>query len=103
MDGRCGLDRLSTAANVRPVAVDVASAVELRIPEVAEQLGISRAKLYELIAGGDLPSVKIGGCRRVRASDLVAYVDALGAATSMQLADKEDLARSQRRPGLRLT
>jgi excisionase family DNA binding protein len=47
----------------------------LKIPEVAENLGISRAKVYELMAAGDLPSVKIGGCRRVRAVDLVAYVE----------------------------
>lgn len=52
----------------------------LRVPEVAENLGISRAKVYELMAAGELRSVKIGGCRRVRASDLVAYVDELAAA-----------------------
>ena len=49
----------------------------LKIPEVATSLGISRAKVYELLADGSLPSVKIGGCRRVRASDLIVYVDAL--------------------------
>jgi len=40
-------------------------------------LGISRAKLYELIASGALPSVKVDGCRRVRTEDLVAYVNGL--------------------------
>jgi excisionase family DNA binding protein len=53
----------------------------LKIPEVAENLGISRAKVYELMAAGDLPSVKIGGCRRVRVEDLVAYVESLASTT----------------------
>jgi excisionase family DNA binding protein len=52
----------------------------VRVPEVAENLGISRAKVYELMAAGELRSVKIGGCRRVRASDLVEYVEALASA-----------------------
>lgn len=54
----------------------------LRVPEVAASLGISRAKVYELLADGSLPSVKIGGCRRVRASDLIAYVNGLASLTS---------------------
>jgi excisionase family DNA binding protein len=54
----------------------------LKIPEVAASLGISRAKVYELIADGSLRSVKIGGARRVRASDLVSYVDTLESLTS---------------------
>jgi excisionase family DNA binding protein len=52
-------------------------ALLLKVPEVAEQLGISRAKVYELIAAGTLRSVKVGGCRRIRASDLHAFVDQL--------------------------
>jgi excisionase family DNA binding protein len=52
-------------------------ALLLKVPEVAEQLGISRAKVYELIAAGTLRSVKVGGCRRIRASDLRAFVDEL--------------------------
>ena len=53
----------------------------MKIPEVAENLGLSRAKVYELMAAGDLPSVKIGGCRRVRAADLIAYVESLAPTT----------------------
>ena len=49
----------------------------LRVPEVATQLGISRAKVYELMAAGRIPSVKIDGCRRVRSSDLDTYIGAL--------------------------
>jgi excisionase family DNA binding protein len=53
----------------------------LKVPEVARSLGISRAKVYELIAAGTLTSVKIDGCRRVRATDLRAYVDSLPSAS----------------------
>jgi len=49
----------------------------LRVPEAAAELGISRAKLYELMSRGELPSVRVDGCRRIRRSDLVAFVAAL--------------------------
>lgn len=49
----------------------------LKVPEAAAQLGISRAKLYELLAHGVLPSVKVDGCRRIRTSDLLSYVEEL--------------------------
>jgi excisionase family DNA binding protein len=45
--------------------------------EAAERLGISRTKVYELMASGQLASVKIGKCRRVPATALTAFVDAL--------------------------
>lgn len=49
----------------------------MRVPEVAAQLGISRAKVYELMAAGRIPSVKIDGCRRVRSTDLDDYIGSL--------------------------
>lgn len=52
-------------------------ALLLKIPDAAARLGVSRAKLYELIASGALPAVKIDGCRRVRTDDLRAYVEGL--------------------------
>lgn len=48
-----------------------------RVSEVAGFLGMSRGKAYQLINSGQLKSVKIGGCRRVRADDLGAYVETL--------------------------
>ena len=33
----------------------------LRIPEVADSLGVSRATAYDLIARGQIPSVKLNG------------------------------------------
>ena len=49
----------------------------LKVPKAAAQLGISRAKLYELIADGSIRSVRLGGCRRIRSSDLLAFVEEL--------------------------
>ena len=45
----------------------------LSIDETARQLGCGKAKVYELIRTGELPSVKIGRRRVVRWAD----VDAL--------------------------
>jgi excisionase family DNA binding protein len=46
----------------------------IKIPDAAAQLGVSRAKLYELIATGALPAVKVDGCRRIRTQDLYDFV-----------------------------
>ena len=46
----------------------------LRPPEVARHLGISRAKAYQLIAAGDIASVRIGRVVRVAPADLSVYV-----------------------------
>ena len=56
-------------------------AMLIKIPEVAARLGVSRAKVYELIASGALPAVKVDGCRRVRTGDLEAFVDGLSTAS----------------------
>jgi excisionase family DNA binding protein len=53
-----------------------------RPEEVAFMLGIGRTKVYELIATGQLDSVKIGASRRVASSaieELVAGLQAQGA------------------------
>jgi excisionase family DNA binding protein len=49
----------------------------LKVPEAANQLGLSRAKVYELISSGALPSVRVDGCRRIRRDDLLKFVDNL--------------------------
>lgn len=43
--------------------------------EAAAAVHLSRARIYELIADGSLPSVKIGKSRRIRHDDLVALLD----------------------------
>ncbi|WP_020580010.1 helix-turn-helix domain-containing protein [Actinopolymorpha alba] len=49
----------------------------LRVPEAAQRLSLSRAKVYELIKAGVLPSVRIDRARRIRVDDLRAYVASL--------------------------
>ena len=44
------------------------------VVEVAQFLKIGRSKVYELLYKGELKSVKIGGSRRIRYSDLGEYV-----------------------------
>jgi excisionase family DNA binding protein len=45
-----------------------------RIAEFAEAIGVSRSKAYELVASGEVPSFKVGGCRRVPVDGARAYV-----------------------------
>jgi excisionase family DNA binding protein len=48
----------------------------LTVDQAAEQLGVSRARLYQLI-GGDNPaisSVRVGRLRRIAATDLEDYL-----------------------------
>ena len=48
-----------------------------RPEEAAETLGVSRARLYQLLAAGEIGSVKIGASRRIPATELRAYVSRL--------------------------
>jgi excisionase family DNA binding protein len=49
-------------------------AMLLKVPEVAQLLGMSRAKIYELMASGALRSVRVDGSRRVRTADVADFV-----------------------------
>ena len=54
--------------------------------EAAHVLGIGRTKLYQLLADGQLPSVRIGGSRRVSTDALSRFVQGLQAVTAGQQA-----------------
>jgi excisionase family DNA binding protein len=47
----------------------------LRIPEVAETLGIGRTKIYEIIASGELPTVRVGRAVRISVTTLQKWVE----------------------------
>jgi excisionase family DNA binding protein len=49
-------------------------ALLLNVEEAAVELGISRAKVWELIRDERLASVKIDGSRRIRRTDIEAFV-----------------------------
>jgi excisionase family DNA binding protein len=48
--------------------------VLLTVSEAAKRLSLGRTMLYELIAKGELPSIKIGRARRIPASALEQWV-----------------------------
>jgi excisionase family DNA binding protein len=48
----------------------------LRIPEAAETLGLGRTKIYELIAIGELPTIRVGRAVRISVSTLQKWVEA---------------------------
>ena len=50
--------------------------VLLRVEEAAEAAGLSRARMYGLVLGGVVPSIKIGRARRIPRDGLVAWVRA---------------------------
>ena len=47
----------------------------LRQTEAAEAIGIGRSKVYELLASGELPSIRIGGSVRVPVDALRQWID----------------------------
>lgn len=49
----------------------------LTIPEARDQLGISHAHIYRLMASGELRSIKLGRSRRIRYEDLVGFLTRL--------------------------
>ena len=49
----------------------------LTIPQVVLALSLSRSKVYDLIARGELPVSRIGRSVRVRSTDLERWVESL--------------------------
>jgi excisionase family DNA binding protein len=47
----------------------------LKPAEVGEAIGVSRARAYELIQAGTIPSIKIGASIRVPTAALKAWID----------------------------
>ncbi len=47
------------------------------LPAACEHLTVSRAKLYNLIAAGEIKAVKIGRSTRFETADLDAFIDRL--------------------------
>lgn len=58
----------------------------LRPIEAAEAIGVGRSKIYELLASGELPSIRIGSSVRVP-------VDALRAWIAQQVVDRTEAGR----------
>lgn len=54
-----------------------ADALAYRPAEAVRVSGISRSRLYELIASGDIPAKKLGGCTLILRESLMAYLASL--------------------------
>ena len=50
----------------------------LTVQEVADLVGLSRSKVYELLAAGQIASVRIGRSRRVSRKAVAQFVEGLG-------------------------
>lgn len=48
----------------------------LKVPEVAEILRIARSRAYELVAEGEIPSIRIGRSVRVSRGELDRWLEA---------------------------
>jgi excisionase family DNA binding protein len=77
-------DRLN-ALNSMPMATQIVGGSDktkllLTVTEAASLLSLGRSKTYELVRAGVIPSVRITGSRRIKVSDLLVYVAALGEA-----------------------
>lgn len=55
--------------------VPVIEPLLLTIPQVAIALGISRAKAYQLVQDGTIPTIKLGRNRRVQTAALRRWVE----------------------------
>ena len=56
------------------MTTDTVTPLLLRPEEAAEALGIGRSKLYELLASGQIGSIKVGRARRVLVTSLQDFV-----------------------------
>lgn len=56
-----------------------ADAIAYRPNEAARVSGLSRSRLYELMASGAIPAKKDGGCTLILRESLVAYLTSLPA------------------------
>lgn len=52
-------------------------ALAVTVSEAAQLLRISRSKTYQLIAAGELKTIKIGGSRRVPVAELEVFIKEL--------------------------
>lgn len=73
--------------------------VEMMTPEdVARALKMSRSKIYELIASGEIPGIKIGRATRVATADLDAWVQRRREANARELVTVPSVTALRKRP-----
>lgn len=58
-----------------PAPVEMVPRLALSAPEVAEAIGISETKVYEMLAAGQLPSVRVGRRQVIPVAALARWLD----------------------------
>jgi excisionase family DNA binding protein len=56
--------------------------LSVRVKQACQLIGIGRSKLYELIAGGDIETIKVGAATLIPMSSLVRLVESRRGASS---------------------
>lgn len=74
LEGQLGLP-FDAPKEVKAQAALPCEPITVRIAEAIRLTGIRRSKLYELIASGDIESVKVGRCTLVPVASLHALVE----------------------------
>lgn len=59
----------------RDCVTSEARKLNLRVPEAVEWSGLSRSRLYELIAAGEIQSIKVGRARLIPTAAIEAYFE----------------------------
>ena len=67
----------ATTARAAEVAERADGPMLLTVEQVAEQLGISVSKAWQMVSAREIPSVNVGRTRRVRPAELATYVAGL--------------------------
>jgi excisionase family DNA binding protein len=78
VSGRCEAQRVCCCREKPQIGTLVQSDATqlLTVADAATRLNVSRSKLYELLADGELPSVRIGRTRRIAVTALDEFVAA---------------------------
>jgi excisionase family DNA binding protein len=85
----------------RPVAV--VEPLLLRANEAAVVLGIGRTKVFEMLASGELPAIRIGRCLRVPKDRLERWIEEQTDAHAGEFLETNSLQRGLTTGGRRLT
>jgi excisionase family DNA binding protein len=85
----------------RPVAV--VEPLLLRANEAAVVLGIGRTKVFEMLASGELPAIRIGRCLRVPKDRLERWIEEQTDAHAGEFLATNSLQRGLTTGGRRLT
>ncbi|HEY8722142.1 helix-turn-helix domain-containing protein [Pengzhenrongella sp.] len=66
----------------------------LTVPEAAHRLGIGRSFMYQLIAAGEIETIRIGRLRKIAPRAVEAFVERRNPSAETTVADQTDLDRS---------